>query len=251
MIKSNLKGKDMELPRNQIKIKPGLNIRADYGNLDELASVIDRIEQPLIGYMEDDQFIVCDGHRRLAAYDEYCCEYLIPCLVDSACETRSGQILLALRTASAKSLSMWERGNAYQSLNSEGMNLEDIAINAHIRITSVRDCIALLNTPELVQEHLQSDSISATEVLGLIKSEKENAPKVIEKAVQLAKSLGKDKATKKHIDMVKSPNYPDSDTSYVDEMIDFLDNTRDFDCVDWSVFAPSVLKKLVSQLTKN
>lgn len=251
---SSSRGREWQLDRADINVMPGLNIRTDYGDLDDLASVVDGIKQPLIGFMCDGNFLVCDGHRRLTKYDELGCTYKIPCKLDQSCSTRKGQVLLALGMASAKSLTMLERASGYKLLLDDGMTLEQIAAESFKTATSIRDCLQLLEAPTAVQELIQSAAISPTEALEVMRADGDNAGAVIEKAVEIAKTMGKTKATARHTQLAREEDgvdrlEPELDTSYVDDMISFLENCDNFDGVDWSKFAPSVLKKLVAQLT--
>lgn len=241
------RGREYLLDREDIIMVPEYNIRKDYGDIEgeDLSSIKEGIRQPLIGFMKDGKFYGCDGFRRMAKYDHLGLTYKIPCKLDDRCQTQNGRILLALEMASAKSLTMLERANGYKLLLNDGMTIEEIAEKTFKTGTSIRDCLALLEAPELVKSAIVSNQISPTEALEVIRSEGENAEEVIEKAVEIAKEMGKSKATAKHVKLAK-----ESDGCVdTDELVEFLQSTTDFSGVDWSKFSPSVLKKLIKQLT--
>lgn len=250
------RGREYLLDRYKIVMNPEFNIRKDYGDIEgeDLASVVDGIRQPIIGFMADGLFYGCDGFRRMAKYDHLQLASKIPCKLDERCVTARGRILLALEMASAKSLTMLERASGYKLLLDDGMTLEQIAAESFKTATSIRDCLQLLEAPTAVQELIQSAAISPTEALEVMRADGDNAGAVIEKAVEIAKTMGKTKATARHTQLAREEDgidrlEPELDTSYVDDMISFLENCDNFDGVDWSKFAPSVLKKLVAQLT--
>lgn len=208
--KMGKKGSEYIIKWEDISLDFRMNLRDDYGDLDELNSLEQGMIQPIVGYIgTDNKFYPADGFRRLAWIKRRLDAGLsipeIKVTLDQSSATTLGRLTLILNSATAKSLNLVEQGKGFKQLRDEcGLSIPEIANLSHRSQAHIGQCLKLVDTAseeELI--FIEEGSISATEVIKVHQTlEPDEAKALVIEAVEVAKETGK-KATAKTIKEVK------------------------------------------------
>lgn len=205
------------LPIEKIRFEPQDNLREDYGNVEELNSIIEYgIIQPILGEMKrdpetgEDYFQAADGFRRLTEYKilkEQGHELkLIPCKQVKGCTEEANKILLTFATATQKPLTLVEKGKGFIYLRDhERYTLEQLAEKGRCSKQAVIDAIAFVeNVPEPLKTLVEKGTVSATKALETVREQGEiKAQDTLMKAAEIAVTEGKSKVNSSHLRQVR------------------------------------------------
>jgi ParB/RepB/Spo0J family partition protein len=162
------------IPTDQLRDNPA-NIRDDVkvSEIDDLANSIraNGILQPLIvNRTIDDEYVVTDGHRRLAAA-RLAKVPIAPCLVTDAHDQRA-VLAVMLATAMHKELTPLEQARAFKQCRDNGMLTLDIARSTGYSQALVRNRLLLLELPAEAQDMVDKDELTLGQATALAKQVK-------------------------------------------------------------------------------
>lgn len=167
------------IPTDQLRANPA-NVRDHVDGIDELANSIrsNGILQPLIvNRTIDDQYVVTDGHRRLAAA-RLAKVPLVPCLVTDAHDQRS-VLAVMLATAMHKELTPLEQARAFKQCRDNGMLTADIARTTGYSHALVKNRLLLLELPAEAQDMAESGELTLGQATALAKQVKATASGIV------------------------------------------------------------------------
>lgn len=202
--------KDMFLvdPRNII-VEDGFNIRAEYGNIRELADNIkvNGVKQPLRGHAKDGKYILTDGHRRLKACmllvgDKE--EIRVPFIVEPKNYSEQQRIVDMVLCNDGKKLTPLEEAEAVNRLISMGLKPKEVAPKIMRSVGYVKNLQQLSTAPAKIKNMIQKNLVSGTLAMKVLKEAKnpEEAITLLEKTLEAANSnllFGGKKATEKSV----------------------------------------------------
>lgn len=201
------------LPLGSIHIKAGWNARdvdtdAYRSGIRDLALSIAAVgvKEPLTGYMEDGQFFLSNGHRRIDAINLANLEMLdadhqiTDVLVnpEPASSDDADRILSMIVRNSGVPFTPMENARVFKRQVDSGLTVQDIAKKCGLTDTRIRQTLELLSLPETIQTHVAEGRISAEtakEVVARVGTGE--ADKVVRKGLEVAAERGRKKTTKK------------------------------------------------------
>lgn len=202
------------VPRAQIRIIPGFNVRIDSAanraHIRELAdSIISegfKPEHPLAGYVaregEESVIYLSDGHCRLKAVDLAVSEGLeidtLPVVVSTKAHDLE-DITVGLVRISGKPLESLEKAAVCKRLVGFGWVETRIAKRLGFTENYVRDLLTLIGAPAKVREMVATDQISATAALKAMATHGDKVIVKIEQGLQMAKAAGKSRVTTRYL----------------------------------------------------
>lgn len=167
-----------KVPSTKLRIKDGLNIRTDYGDLDELSASIKEhgIKVPLRGYKEKDAsgeevFIVVDGHRRYAACQiliEEGVEVLAPFILESKGYSDEQRLIDMFIMNEGKALNPLEQAEGVRRLIAYGYSEKQIAGKLAKSEGYIRKLNSLNSAPQAFKKLIEDGTISATLAISAI-----------------------------------------------------------------------------------
>lgn len=239
------------------------NIRKDYGDLDDLDSLVDGNDVAILGYVETNgKFVPKDGHRRMTWFKrQYEAGLAVPKIkvaLSMKSATRRGALEIMLNTSSAKTLSLVEQGDGYQQLKNLGLSLQDISDKVGKTMAHISNCIGLItDSSESVIKMIETGAVSASTVIKLNQSlGSVEAETLIGKAVEIAKTEGKDKVTASTIEKVKASRAPKKGLAQFELDLEVAEvvkpeSTEDRETIiialeqmNWDLFSTDDLRKL-------
>jgi ParB/RepB/Spo0J family partition protein len=151
------------------------NVRDDVKvtEIDDLAASIraNGILQPLIvNHTLDDQYVVTDGHRRLAAA-RLAKVPIVPCLVTDAHDDQA-VLTVMLATAMHKELTPLEQAKAFEQCRKQGMLTPQIARATGYSPALVKNRLLLLELPAEAQDMVEADELTLGQATALAKQVK-------------------------------------------------------------------------------
>ena len=221
-----VKRKDLFMvPPHQIVIEEGFNARKDLGRKDgsfqalkdSIASI--GIQVPLMvskksGKKNDPSsvFSLIAGERRLTAVRELIQDGIkitrIPCIPVGKEYSETDKILLMVTENNQKPLLPDEEGEAYKRLVRYGMTEAEIAKKVGKSVTHVKNRIAMINNPVIVEAYKNGD-ISVSEASSIAKIDgKEGQDEAVEEISELRKEVKK--KGKKRVPAAKKKEIVDS-----------------------------------------
>lgn len=222
--------KDISLGRSElhnidprvIQVFPGFNVRKDMGDIKGLAASIreNGVQEPLQVFIKDNTVYVDRGHRRLEAVKMLIAEGLdiksIPCRIEPKGVSEEERIVGLITSNDGMPLSVLEKAVVYDRLAKFGWDDCAIAKRFGISQSSVSNARLLVDLPKPVEKAIINEQIAPTYVMELRRELSQEAKKKtkdneevdveairskltdkVAKAVEKAKSIGKNKATKK------------------------------------------------------
>lgn len=208
-----VRGQEIMMVRfDDLAIEEGFNCREDYGDIDELVNSIkaNGVKVPLRGHKEKDgKYYITDGHRRFKAITELNkkgVEMLIPMISDSK-DSEEQRVINLIICNQGKKLNPVEEGNVVQRLINYNYSEKEISERLGFSKIYVKNLMILNNAPKKVRDLVSNKTISHTQVLDLMREEKDfgKVQEKIEKAVVVKqekadkKEGGTAKITKKDI----------------------------------------------------
>lgn len=171
-IVSTAKRADMfKVPASNLRIKEGLNIRSDYGNIQELADSIKEngVKVPLRGYKERENgyevFVVVDGHRRHTALQlllEQGTEIIVPFITENKGYNDEQRLIDMFLMNEGKSLTPLEQAEGVRRLIAYGYSEKEIALKLAKSEVYVRKLNSLNSAPKAFRKLIEEGTISAT-----------------------------------------------------------------------------------------
>lgn len=178
-------------PRNII-VEEGFNVRTDMGDIDGLAQSIIEVGQlePIMVMKQrgTDQYILTDGHRRMAAINRaiekgHNIQYVRAIVTTGNMEDRL--FAMVITGIGKKALNSLEEGEAYKRLKAYGYEVKDIAAKVGKSLPHIYNMLKLADVPQQVKKYVTDGSISGNTVVGLLKDAKtaEDLLRIVEEAV--------------------------------------------------------------------
>lgn len=151
-------------------IRSGQNIRADLGDLGELAGSIAAhgLLQPILVADARDHLVTIDGHRRVAAARRAGL-VTVPALVRSEQAGRKATVATMLAAGLHKELAPVEQARAFKSLRDEGMTLGEMVRATGYAAATIRGRLLLLDLPDEVQDMVTQQEITLGVAVSLAK----------------------------------------------------------------------------------
>lgn len=186
------------------------NVRMASAELDDhIRRLADSIHEigvavPLKIRMKDNVPVVVNGHCRLAAVrlaiEEGADIKSIPVFMEERNSSEEDRVLSMITCNEGKPLSILEQASVYKRLVKWGWKSGDIARKSGYSVTHVDSCLLLGGSDARIRALVSSGKVSASLAIKLIgeKGEKEALAEMTS-AVEFAKAIGKDKATKKDV----------------------------------------------------
>ena len=204
VIKATKKNDMMLIDPQNIIVVDNFNVRKDYGDIDSLSeSIINNGQlEPVIcvKVRGTEQYKLIEGHRRLMAINKaiengYDIPYVKALTLGSNNEEDHLFAMLVTGTGK-KPLTPLEEAEGYKRLVAYGYETKDIAIRVGKSNTHVYNLLKLADVPKKLKDKIESNAVSTSVVLQLIKQIKDTDEIVseIEKALSENKS---DSAPKK------------------------------------------------------
>jgi hypothetical protein len=164
------------LPINKLKVVEGWNIRIDYGNIDEFARYILQngiSYPPFVGYMEGDEFIVTQGHRRRLATLKAVEMGLtlpngVPCLLEAKTASPEEQIAQQISTNDGKNYTPLEKALVCKKLSQLGCDTKRIVQITGMNTASVYNYVNYVcPQPESVINLIKSGKVAISTVIDI------------------------------------------------------------------------------------
>lgn len=193
------------VPFSKLRILKGFNDREDYGGADlhELAESIYQVgpKVPLKGYKEGEYYIVIVGHRRMMAAElikkKYGKNVIFPIMMYPPGTQKKDLLLDTLLTNSGKDLTPLEKASTVSKLIAEKVSTRDIATSlGGVSEVYVKNLARLWTVPDRVKKLIRDGVVSATLVMGFLKS-KGNMEEFIQEIEKQAKEAEKEAKGKK------------------------------------------------------
>jgi len=205
-----------KVPLDQIKVIDGFNVRANGAeHRAHVGEIADSIvangfyqNKPLAGYVAVEggaQIIyITDGHCRLEAANEAVqrgAEIKALPVVVSPKGTSIEDLTVGLVTNnSGKALSQYEIGIVCKRLIGFGWEEKEIARRLSMSAQRVGDLLNLVAAPASVRKLVADGTVSASQAIATLKEHGDKAAEKLTAGAEKARSAGKKKATRKHIE---------------------------------------------------
>lgn len=193
------------IDHRNIEVEEGFNSRIDYGDLDELAESIIANGQldPCIVFKKrgEETYVLTEGHRRFAAIkiaNGKGHNILVKAILGS--NNIEDRLLAQVITGTGKKpLNPVEEADVYKRLVNYGYEAKDIQEKTRKSLGHIYNMLRLADAPMKVKKAITSGEISATTVMGIIRTEgnAEQVIAVVEQAIDHAKGGGNDTGTTK------------------------------------------------------
>lgn len=264
--KMGTRGAEFYLDRSDIDPDYESNIRKDYGNLDDLNSLVAGNDVAILGHISPEgKFKVSNGRRRMKWFDRHAAEGnelpKIKVSLSLKSSTRQGSIELMLIDSGSKTLSLIEQGYGYQELRDLGLTLAEISERTAKddqkgkTMAHISNCIGLVtDSSKSVIEMIETGVISASTVIKLNQSlGAVEAETLIEEAVEVAKVEGKEKVTAATVEKVRASRTPKKVQTELDLDVEVVEpeSTEDRETIiialeqmNWDLFSTDDLRKL-------
>lgn len=211
-----MKSNDLwQVPVEELHLMEGFNVRvhdADYeAHIEYLTQSIlangYMRDKPMSGYIANvegqSRILITDGHSRYEALKraiERGAQISTIPVVTKPRGTTMEDLTVALVTAnSGRPLTPFETGTVIKRLISFGWPEKQVAEKLGITMQYVSDLLTLQEAPKLVRDLVAKGEVSPTMAIATVKKHGNEAGKVLREAVETAKSLGKAKASAKHV----------------------------------------------------
>jgi ParB/RepB/Spo0J family partition protein len=194
------------VPHTKLKVLEGFNDREDYGTAEEMEELAESIYQvgvktPIKGYKEGEFYVVVQGHRRHRAGDMIKAKYrktiIYPFITYPKGTTKKDLLLDTLLTNSGKDLTPLEKASTVSKLIEEQVPVKVIAgALGGVSEVYVRNLERLWKVPEKAKEMIRKGIVSATLIMGHLKSKDSDIEAFINEIEKQAKE--QDKTGKKN-----------------------------------------------------
>lgn len=188
----------MYVPHNLLIIEEGFNDRTDYGTAEEMNELAESIYQvgpkvPLKGYKKGENYVVLQGHRRHRAGEiiekKYGKRIVFPFQCYSPGTTMKEMLLDTLLTNSGKDLTPLEKASVVDKLFIEGMQQKEISSAlGGVSGVYVKNLQKLWGIPEEAKKLIRDGVVSATFVMGALKSKDTNFEEWLQEIIKQANS---------------------------------------------------------------
>lgn len=152
---------------DKIKIRPGFNVRKDYGDLQALADSIEQNGQEVPGrvdILKNGTFLLTDGHRRFEAM-KLLKGKLFKAIVNSRETTEEERLIQIFTTQDNKHLTPSEAAELIQRLLTFGKNQSEIAQRIGKSPSYVSQMISFSREDEKVKEVVRQGKASVSTIL--------------------------------------------------------------------------------------
>lgn len=216
-VKAIAKGRsDVYMVRpDQLTVKEGWNGRdpdhpENVAHIDALAQSIaaEGVKEPLAVYAEGDFIYIENGHMRHAASLKAISDYgadpelLIPVRTTPKEASEADRIMSQLTRNSGRALMPLEMAGVFQRLQALGLSDAEIGRRSGLSRVYIGQLIELSKMPKAVTNPVREGTVSATLAIQTMKrfdGDSKKTATAIKDAINLAKTLGKSKATSKDV----------------------------------------------------
>lgn len=166
-----------KVPFANLRLVEGLNIRADYGDIQQLAESIkiNGLKVPLSGYRQGEEFFIVDGHRRyqaLTILHEQGVDVIAPFLLEQRGTNEEQRIINMVLSNEGKPLNPLELAEGVRRLLAYGWSQKDIASKMAMSPAYVNRLNLLNTAPKKFIKLIASGEISSSLALQVIGEEK-------------------------------------------------------------------------------
>lgn len=247
------------IPVERIEIVPGWNEGAGRYTPEKFEELKDSIREngvrePIKGYNKDDKFILTDGENRVRAVLALIAEGVeiksIPALTEDKTANEGERLLTQILSNSGVPFTKREQGRVMKRLLSYGWAIEDIARKTGFKVGYVNECLLIQGAEPAVVELLENKTVAESTVIHAIKTEGvDGALPVIQEAMEVAKSEGKDKVSERHVKQVQQKKTavvltPEEEAAKREDLLTQLAMT------DWEAMDTATLEKVWKAISK-
>lgn len=189
------------VPLTKLKVLENFNDREDYGTFAEMNELAESIynqgvKVPIKGYKDGDFYVVMQGHRRFRAgqmiKEKYNEVINYPMIVYPPGTTKKDFLLDTLLTNSGKDLTPLERASTVDKLLKEKATTKEIAAAlGGVSEVYVKNLARLWSIPDSAKKLIRDGVVSATLIMGQLKSKGANLEEFI---AELEKQAAADKS---------------------------------------------------------
>ncbi len=199
------------VPRSQIRVLPGFNVRARTADYQEhIRSIGESIlangyrkDKPMAGYVakegDDHVIYLTDGHSRLEAVDYACergAEITVLPVVTSPAGTSMEDLVIGLVTSNnGRPLTPIEKAAVCKRLVGYGMEPPEIARRLSLTSAYVNELLSLVAAPSKIRKMVEAGQVSAGNAVRAVKKHGSKAAEVLGGQLATAQSNGKAKVT--------------------------------------------------------
>lgn len=203
------RGTIYNLPYDVLEVQKGLNIREDYGDVDELARQIAENGQkiPCKVHVSDDgtKAVIVDGHRRYKAIDIANKKYgasinTVSCINEERGANEETRIVDMFMMGSGKPLTLLEQAEAVKRLLGYNWKPVDIAKKIGKSQTCVSQLLTLLEASHELRVAVKEGAISTTAAIKLAAAPKTKQKNVLERVNTLTNINGVSKVKVKDVE---------------------------------------------------
>lgn len=212
---SESRGTIYNIDPRKIETQDGFNVRQEMGDMESLKSSIkfNGVKNPLIVFFKEGRVFLSSGHRRLSAVMDLIKDgsefKSVPCISEPKNyneENRTADLIVA---NDGKPLTPLEESLVIQRLVNFGWTPQQISEKTGRTQAHISNMRTLAGLPSDIQNKIKDNKVSSTLVLEMARESGDKIEKLkekLDKAINVAESSGKKKATKKHIE--KSNDIP-------------------------------------------
>lgn len=208
------------IPFTKLKVLPDFNDRTDYGTTEEMQELAESLysvgpKQPLKGYKNGDHYVIIVGHRRMKAAEmikeKYGKTIIFPVIMYPPGTKKRDLILDTLLTNNGKDLTPLEKASAVNGLITEQVPEKDIcSALGGVSSVYVKNLVKLWGIPEEAKKLIRDKVVSATLIMGFLKTKNANIEEFIQQIKKAASGAdqepGKGKGRKKKKAKVTAKN---------------------------------------------
>lgn len=197
------RGNLYQVPLSRLKLLDDFNDRQDYGTIEEMNELAESIykvgvQNPIKGFKDGDFYVVISGHRRMKAGEmirkKYAKETVYPLITYPQKAGMKEYLIDTLLTNSGKDLTPLEKASAVDKLLGTMATIEEIAeALGGVSTVYVRNLAALWKAPEEAKKLIRDGVISATTLMGFLRSKDTNLDEMLSEIQKQAKNQPKAK----------------------------------------------------------
>lgn len=267
----------------QVRVMTGFNVRERTPEYEQHIEAITQSiiangyypDKPMAGFVARENgeniIYVTDGHSRheavMAAIERGHMIETVPIVIKPAGTSMEDLTVALVKSNEGRPLNPMEIGTVCKRLLGMGLDEKIIAQRLGFSRNYIDDVLTLVGADKAVRDMVTTGQIAATLAIQELKQDPERAPERLQRAIQTAQSLGKEKATRKHLppsatpapkkpasNAATIPTHPEQDGTDTDAE----HNTRhqglpsaEEICKDrpYPILMPEVLAELLKQMT--
>lgn len=221
----------------RLKVDPGWNARHDTQELREANAELkasikaNGVLESLTGYVNGEEIIITNGHRRLGVTMELIAEgheiLTVPFRIETGND--ADRCLAMITRNSGLRLTPLETAEVVKRLSAYGWDDAKIKAKTGFSVTYIGNLMRLLESPQAILNEVEAGKVSASLAVQVQKDNPAEAPAILQEAREIAKASGKAKTTPKHVKAAQEAREPVK-----------IDRPK----VDWEAVGPKLLEHL-------